>query len=228
MLKRNEHGQIVDNLRIKDKTGEKFGRLTVLEIDMDKSSRKTYWLCKCDCGNVISIRSDSLKITKSCGCLKKEQDFKNLHLVNKQLHGLTNHPAYPRWRAMMSRCYNPKSDRYDRYGGRGITVCDEWHIVNNFIEWAENNGFYEDLSIERIDFNGNYEPSNCKWIPMEEQKWNTSFNVWHEYNGERHTTMQWQRKLNIPIYKVTNYRSKGINFIDLIKEYYKDNPEITK
>ena len=99
---------------------------------------------------------------------------------------------------MMQRCYNPKSERYSRYGERGIKVCDEWHNVKSFIKWAEENGFSEELSIERIDLNGNYEPDNCKWIPLDEQRWNTSYNVWHEYKGLRLTTMQWARKLKIP------------------------------
>ena len=228
MLKRNESGEIVDNPRIKNKSGERFGRLVVKEIDMTKPTRKTFWICECDCGNLVSIRSDSLKITKSCGCLKKEQDYKNLNFKDKQLHGLTNHLAYPRWRAMMQRCYNPKSERYNRYGYRGIKVCDEWHNVKNFIEWAENNNFKKELSLERVNLDGNYEPQNCKWIPMNEQRWNTSYNVWHEYNGKKLTTMQWARKLNIPQHVVWGYKYNNINFTDLIEEYSKDNPEITE
>ncbi|CQD26169.1 hypothetical protein ACYJ80_06790 [Staphylococcus capitis] len=227
MIKRDEKGNIVDNPRIKDKTGQRFGRLVVKEIDLNKASRKTFWICECDCGNVVSIRSDTLGSTKSCGCLKKEQDFKNLQLKDKQLHGLTNHPAYTRWNAMMQRCYRANSERYPRYGGRGIKVCDEWHDVKTFIKWAEENGFSEELSIERIDLNGDYEPSNCKWIPLEEQRWNTSYNVWYEYKGLRLTTMQWTRKLNIPIKETSSYRKNDIPFTDIIKKYWKDNPEIT-
>lgn len=227
MLKRNKKGNIVDSPRIADKTGNQYGKLTVVGIDLNKASRKTFWTCKCECGNITSVRSDSLGSTFSCGCAKKEQDFKNLQLKDKQLHGLTGHAAYPRWRAMMARCYNPNSDRYKNYGARGIKVCDEWHTVKNFIVWAENNGFREDLSIERIDLDGIYEPSNCKWIPMEEQRWNTSYNVWHEFNGERLTTMQWARKLGIPKHVVWGYRYNNIDFTDLIEEYSKDNPEVT-
>ncbi|TJX25197.1 hypothetical protein [Staphylococcus haemolyticus] len=228
MLKKNEMEKIVDNPRIVDKTGERYGRLVVEGIDFSKASRKTYWICQCDCGNKKTVRSDCLGSTVSCGCLKKEQDFKNLHLKDKQLHGLTNHPAYPRWRAMMARCYNEKTERYKRYGGRGINVCDEWHNVEKFIKWAEDNGFEKELSLERINLDGNYEPKNCKWIPMEEQRWNTSYNVWHEYNGERLTTMQWARKLNIPQHVVWGYKYNNIDFLDLIEEYSKDNPEITE
>lgn len=228
MIKRDEKGNIVDNPRVKDKTGQMFGRLIVKEIDLTKASRKTFWICKCDCGNIVSVRSDTLGSTNSCGCLKKEQDFENLKLKGKQLHGLTKHPAYSRWRAMMQRCYNPKSERYPRYGGRGIKVCDEWHNVKSFIKWAEENGFSEELSIERINLNGNYEPDNCKWIPLDEQRWNTSYNVWHEYRGLRLTTMQWARRLNIPQHVVWGYKYNNIDFLDLIEEYSKDNPEITE
>lgn len=224
MLKRNESGEIVDNPRIKDRTGQKFGRLTVKGIDFTKASRKTYWVCECDCGNTISIRSDSFKVTKSCGCLKKEQDYKNLHLEGKQLHGLTKHDAYPRWRAMMQRCYSPTHDRYERYGGRGIKVCEDWHNAKKFIDWAENNGFNKSLSLERLDLNGDYEPNNCKWIPLDEQRWNTSYNVWHTYKGETLTTMQWARKLNIPQHEVWGYRYKNIPFTDLIEKYMKTTP----
>lgn len=227
MIKRNEKGILVDNPHVVDKTNERYGRLLVLGIDLDKASRKTYWKCKCDCGEVKSVRSDSLGVTQSCGCLKKEQDFLNLKLGEKQLHGLTNHPAYHRWVAMMGRCYNPKTERFPRYGARGIKVCKEWHDVKTFIQWAEDNGFDAELTLERVNLNGDYEPENCKWITPEEQRFNTSYNVWHEYKGKRMTTMQWQRFLNIPLSKVTNYRSKGIDFQDLIKEYYKDNPEVT-
>ncbi|MCI2760222.1 hypothetical protein [Staphylococcus lugdunensis] len=227
MIKRDEKGNIVDNPRVKNKAGQRFGRLVVKEIDLTKASRKTFWICQCDCGNVVSIRSDTLGTTKSCGCIKKEQDFKNLRLKNKQLHGLTKNTIYPRWRAMMQRCYNPKSERYSRYGGRGIKVCDEWHDVKKFVKWAIDNGFSEELSIERIDIDEGYKPSNCKWIPIEDQRWNTSYNVWHEFNGLRLTTMQWARKLDIPQSEVWGYRYKNIPFTDLIKKYWKDNPEIT-
>ena len=118
---------------------------------------------------------------------------------------------------MMQRCYRANSERYPRYGGRGIKVCDEWHDVKTFIKWAEENGFSEELSIERIDLNGDYEPSNCKWIPLEEQRWNTSYNVWYEYKGLRLTTMQWTRKLNIPIKETSSYRKNDIPFTDIIK-----------
>ena len=82
MIKRDEKGNIVDNPRIKDKTGQRYGRLVVKEIDLNKSSRKTFWICECDCGNIVSIRSDTLGSTNSCGCLKKEQDFKNLQATS--------------------------------------------------------------------------------------------------------------------------------------------------
>lgn len=210
-----------------DLTGKVFGRLEVLKVDESKKTRKTYWLCKCDCGNVKSVRSDSLGRTLSCGCLKKEQDFMNLNLENKQMHGKTQHPLYPRWVAMINRCENPKAERYKNYGGRGIKVCTEWKTFENFYNWAINNGFDKSLTIERIDLNGNYEPNNCKWITANEQYFNKTTNVWHTYNGETLTTMQWQRKLNIPIYLIKTYKSKNIDFLTIIEKYYKGNPVVT-
>ena len=208
--------------------GDVFGRLTVIGLSERKSGRKSYWVCKCSCGNYTEVRSDILLShnTESCGCLKIEQDIKNLGIVNN--HKMTKHPLYRKWNSMMQRCYNDTQERYYRYGGRGIIVCNEWHDVKKFVEWSEKNGYQEGLSIERINNNGNYEPSNCKWVTLQEQHYNKSTSVFHEYNGERLTTMQWQRKLNIPLSKVSSYKSKGIEFLDLIRQYYKDNTEINK
>lgn len=213
----------------KDLTGKKIGRLTVKGLSKRKAGRKSFWVCQCECGNTSEVRSDRLtgkgQITLSCGCYKKEQDIKNLHITNH--HGMTKHPIYPIWRSMMSRCYNSKQERYRNYGGRGIKVCDEWHDPRVFIDWAEKHGYKTGLFIERIDVNSWYSPDNCTWITLAEQHYNKTTNVFHEYNGERLTTMQWQRRLGIPLSKVTNYKSKGIDFIDLIKQYYKEDTEVT-
>ena len=178
----------------------------------------------CDCGNKVTVRSDCLGTTKSCGCLKKTKAPLNLGKTN--LHGLTHHPVYGRWNAMINRCENPNTLAYKNYGERGIKVCDEWHDLKEFIRWSEENGFNNKLTLERIDVNGNYEPSNCKWIPMKEQYYNKRTSVYHTYNGETKTTMQWTHELNIPLHKVSKYKKNNIPFVDLIREY-KDNTEVT-
>lgn len=217
MVKRNDKGQFVKGQNIVDKSGERHGRLTVVSLSDKRSGRKTYWNCVCDCGNEKVIRSDSLSVTKSCGCLKKEQDIINLGITNN--HGLTYHPAYPRWRAMINRCNNPKDQAFKNYGARGIKVCKEWLDVRRFIDWADNNGFEEKLTIERINVNGNYEPDNCKWLPPEVQHYNKTTSVYHTFEGETLTTMQWQKKYDIPIHEVWGYKKNDIDFKDLIKKY---------
>ncbi|CAC8663483.1 MULTISPECIES: hypothetical protein [Staphylococcus] len=223
-MKRNNKGQFVKGMNIKDKTNERHGRLKVIGISDKRSGRKTYWNCLCDCGNKVTVRSDCLGTTKSCGCLKKTKAPLNLGKTN--LHGLTHHPVYGRWNAMINRCENPNTLAYKNYGERGIKVCDEWHDLKEFIRWSEENGFNNKLTLERIDVNGNYEPSNCKWIPMKEQYYNKRTSVYHTYNGETKTTMQWTHELNIPLHKVSKYKKNNIPFVDLIREY-KDNTEVT-
>lgn len=223
-MKRNNKGQFVKGMNIKDKTNERHGRLKVIGISDKRSGRKTYWNCLCDCGNKVTVRSDCLGTTKSCGCLKKTKAPLNLGKTN--LHGLTHHPVYGRWNAMINRCENPNTLAYKNYGERSIKVCDEWHDLKEFIRWSEENGFNNKLTLERIDVNGNYEPSNCKWIPMKEQYYNKRTSVYHTYNGETKTTMQWTHELNIPLHKASKYKKNNIPFVDLIREY-KDNTEVT-
>lgn len=167
---RNDKGQFVKG-DVKNIVGKRFQHLVVLKLDHIKC-KKSYWLCRCDCGREKVIRGDCLKVIQSCGCVKKEQDKSNLHIKNN--HNCTYHPAYTIWNAMMNRCYSPQNKHYRDYGGRGITVCEEWHNIINFCKWADENGFVpnKNLSIERNNVNGNYEPSNCTWIPKSEQCYN--------------------------------------------------------
>lgn len=177
--------------RCHDLTGQKFGRLTVIGLDESKNTRKTYWICQCECGGIKSARSDSLLsgANKSCGCMKKEQDKINL---GRTTHGQEGTRLYRVWQNMKDRCSNTNNSRYYRYGGRGIKVCDEWD--NSFVpfyEWAINNGYAEELTLDRIDNDGNYEPSNCRWTTIQEQCNNRSSNIKITIGNATKTLLQW-------------------------------------
>ena len=218
-MERKQNGQFEKGNDFHDLTGERFGRLVVLKKASRMAGRKCYWECLCDCGKEKEVRSDSLVggLVRSCGCLKKEADIKNLGITNN--HEQTHHPLYGRWNAMLNRCNNPKQVSYKHYGERGIKVCEEWHDINNFIEWAESNGFQKHLTIDRIDVDGNYEPSNCRWITAREQAYNKTNSVFFTWNGETLTLMQWVHKYNIPQWKASTYKKDGIDFLDIISEY---------
>ena len=183
-----------------DLTGKKFGKLTVLERCENSKSGYVRWLCKCDCGNNSIVYAGNLtkKHTTSCGCYKKQ---KTIEVKTK--HGKVHTRIYKILNAMKDRCFNENNDRYNDYGGRGITICSEWlgeNGFNNFEQWALNNGYSEKLTIDRIDPNGNYEPSNCRWATVKEQNNNQRKNIYIEYAGETKTLAQWAEELNFPYF----------------------------
>lgn len=185
--------------RIKDLTGQKFGRLTVVGL-ADTDTRKTFWVCKCDCGNFKTVRSDSLQNgrIKSCGCLKLEQDKKNLNSTSAKKKFLQTGAKvggtrlYGIWIGMKGRCYNEHDARYDRYGRRGISVCKEWkENFEAFHNWAISNGYSDNLTIDRIDNNGNYSPENCRWATPKEQSRNRSTNINITIGNSTRTLTEW-------------------------------------
>lgn len=175
--------------------GQRFGRLTVICFHHKDKNRSRYYLCKCDCGNEVVVYKYNLirGLTKSCGCLNSELATKRF-----RKHHLTGSRIYRCWIGMKNRCYNKNEPRYSDYGGRGIKVCDEWkNDFTAFYNWAIANDYKEDLTIDRIDVNGNYEPSNCRWATMKEQQRNRRNNRIIEYNGKSHCVAEWGEILGI-------------------------------
>ena len=199
-----------------DLTGKKFGRLTVLGIDEEKTKLKgkSYWVCKCECGKTISTLGRDLVNghTKSCGCYSRDKTIERNTKHN--LHGTR---LYRIWKAIRTRCNNPNFYRYCDYGGRGITICKEWDDFTNFYNWAINNGYSEELSIDRINVNGNYEPSNCRWVDDFVQMNNTRKNVYLEINGETKSLSEWVREFDLEHdYEIirVRYHKEGFQSVD--------------
>ena len=179
--------------RIEVTPGQRFGRLTVIR-EAERQHGHRYILCRCDCGNEKSINLNSLVkgMSNSCGCYRRE------FIANRNYkHGLTKRETkierlYTIWSGMKYRCCDPNGKGYHNYGGRGITVCDEWiNDYTAFKEWSLNNGYAEDLSIDRIDNDKGYSPDNCRWTTMKVQANNTRVNHRVTYQGETHTLSEW-------------------------------------
>lgn len=146
-----------------DLTGMRFGKLRALfRLPKGKAGKQAAWHCLCDCGNEVNVLSYNLRSghTKSCGCVHDERMKQGL----RSSHGLIKSRLYSIWENMKSRCYNPNTNNYKYYGARGISICPEWKDdFQIFYDWAMANGYSDELSIDRIDVDGNYEPSNCRW-----------------------------------------------------------------
>lgn len=172
--------------------GKRFGRWVVLERHSTNKNGTIRYLCKCDCGVVKDVSGVLLRNgqSSSCGCYNKEIISNPNRVRGTKLYGL--------YLAIKRRCCNPKCKEYKNYGGRGIRMCDEWsNGFFKFKEWALKNGYKSGLWIDRINNDGNYEPSNCRWATPKEQANNKRTNHLFTYNGETHTIKEWSEAKNI-------------------------------
>jgi hypothetical protein len=199
--------------KIRDLSGNRFGRLTAIDVagrKKYKSGTVILWNCLCDCGNSIITSSQSLikGYTKSCGCLKAE--LNKIRGIENSKHSLSHTDIWNIYYGMKDRCYNKKHPSYPRYGGRGITICEEWlNDIRIFNNWCISNGYSKGLSIDRIDNNGNYEPNNCRFVDAKSQARNRSTNIVVEYNEEKMTLPELSEICNIPYATLRARYKKG-------------------
>ena len=179
-----------------DISNKKFGKLLAVKRCTNMSG-KTAWECKCDCGNITFVTTSNLTCNRirSCGCLKIKQ-----LLERSTTHNQRHTVLYSVWRGLRQRCNNPKHASYHNYGGRGITVCEEWDkSFQAFYDWSYANGYSTEnqkdeklkLTIDRIDNNGNYEPSNCRWVDRKTQTRNMRTTRFITFNGQNKSVSEW-------------------------------------
>ena len=207
-----------------DLTGQRFGRLTVIrKADQRGPDGGAVWECLCDCGNTCFVWKQKLtrkghSAKRSCGCLQKERH-------KTYIHGDCLSLLYHKWADMKDRCLNPNAVHYSYYGGRGISICEEWKEYTTFRDWALSNGYQEGLSLDRIDANGNYEPNNCRWVTLDEQKRNKRNNIIIEMDGQRKTLAEWVRVYDLPYSIVWSRLKRGWNHEKALKTPIKSKPK---
>ncbi len=200
--------------------GKKYNKLEVIEfshIEKKQNCKIKHYVFKCDCGNVVTknITSVTSGNTKSCGCIRGYEVVKT---------GISGERVYNIWKTMKSRCFDKTDKDYFNYGGKGITVCDEWLSALKFKEWAFNNGYKDNLSIDRIDNDGNYEPGNCRWVDIYEQNRNRrcvyKITIWNETK----TLIEWCDQLGLNANsvnkRITSYKyswNKALELPDDVK-----------
>lgn len=210
---------------MEDLIGKTFNRLTVLEFAGRDKHKSRIWNCACECGGTATASTNSLKRgnTKSCGCLQKEKAAKSGKKF-LTVHGLSKHPngkktrLFRIWTGIKTRCLNPNDHAFPRYGGRGILLCKEWMDFAVFHEWAINNGYKDNLTIERVDLNGNYEAANCKWITKGDQANNRKSSRFISFENNQYTLSQLARKHSISVPLLHARLSRGWTIEDAVKE----------
>lgn len=221
-------------MKKRDLIGLRSGRLEVVAYDEWKHGRP-YLLCRCDCGNMISVRDDAIISgrTKSCGCYQRERasecakEYMRLHPRATQ-NNESRDRLHNIWYLMKYRCENPKSPAYDNYMGRGIKVCSEWDDDDvgyfAFKEWALSHGYADDLMIDRIDNDGDYEPENCRWTDAVVQANNKRDNILLTYDGVTMTAAQWAREIGMPYKSFMNRIYLGWDVNKIIEQPMRKSP----
>jgi hypothetical protein len=178
-----------------DRTGHKYGKLTVIKLDEQRSNKKRkYWICLCECSNQKSVLSDNLHAgkIKSCGCFQIENQL--IQANKRKKWGKTLYPTRQIWKLMLRRCYNPADAVYAYYGKRGISVCAEWHDFNNFLR---DMGVKPDqLTLERKNVNKGYCLENCCWATAKEQARNRRTTKWITIDGVVKSAAEWCEQYN--------------------------------
>jgi hypothetical protein len=190
-----------------DMAGKRFGRLVVIEECGKDNCGQLMWKCKCDCGNATTVRGYSLRRgdVQSCGCFQTECSRNRA-----KTHGGFYTNLYRKWAGMKRRCYYVRGTMYRHYGGRGITVCDEWkNDFESFRNWSLANGYCDGLTLDRIDVNGNYCPENCRWVTQKEQQNNKRNSHLLTCNGETHTVAEWCEITGLPRGTIRGRLEKG-------------------
>lgn len=192
--------------------GQRFGRLIVLEETTSRDiGGNVIWKCKCDCGKIVCTSSQNLRkgFTQSCGCYNHDLITKENPKYKKKLYFI--------YHSMKSRCYNPNDRASHNYGARGIKLCDEWHSFEEFEKWALSNGYKQGLWIDRIDNDGDYAPSNCRWVTPKEQQNNKRTNHYITINNDTKTIQEWAEISGIKPMTITRRIKLGWENEDLLK-----------
>ena len=180
-------------MKKKNLSNVRFGRLVVLEEVETRKNKQIQWKCLCDCGMKTEVSGCHLVTghTRSCGCLVVEKAS-----VKNVSHRMTGTRIYTTWSNMKARCYNKNHGEYSSYGGRGIVVCDEWNnSFEKFLQWAQTSGYTGNLTIDRIDNDGNYEPKNCQWITKQENTTKRNREYWEVNRNIRDTVVYFSHLL---------------------------------
>lgn len=215
-----------------DLTGQRFGRLTVLDV-AERGGGGVRWRCLCDCGNETVGRTGHLRAGSktSCGCAVAEMArfVSRTYGYKRRTHGISHSRLDNCYKNMLARCYNPKNKRYAEYGKRGISVCDEWRTNKLlFIEWANTNGYAANLTLDRMDVNKGYSPDNCRWADAKTQMNNMTKNVFLEWDGKRQTIAQWAEEIGV-LYRALQHRvDRGWSVDRIFTQPWRKSPNTRK